>query len=132
MTHGCPDRPLVLIVEDEAMVRMLIADVLQYEGYKIIEAKNATEAVQVLQAQPDIQVLVTDAEMPPGPSGFELAHRTRERWPYIGIIITSGRRWPGRGDLPEGAVFLPKPWTAEQLARLVQEATDRGDRGTNN
>jgi len=80
VSHGHPGRPLVLIV-DEVMVRMLIADVLQVEGYKIIEGKDATEAVRLLEARPNIQVLVIHIEMPPGPTGYDLARQTRNGGP---------------------------------------------------
>jgi FixJ family two-component response regulator len=66
---------------------------------------------------------VTDVEMPPGPSGLELAAEIRERWPFVQVLVTSGRVFPA--SLPEGVVFLPKPWTAECLARSVNEAVER-------
>src|SRR5690349_3150002 len=106
MPNSQPEKPLVLIVEDEVLVRMLVSDVLQDSGFKVIEAKNVEEALRVLGARPDIQVLFTDVEMPPGPNGYELARQVRERWPYIEIVISSGRALPAPGDMPEGAVFL--------------------------
>ena len=118
-------RALVLIVEDEVLVRMLIADVLQEEGFKVIEAKNAAEALRVLEARPDVDVLFTDAEMPPGLSGFELARQVCERWPSIQIVVSSGRMRPGPEEMPPCVVFLPKPWTAQSLARHVHEAAER-------
>ena len=123
MPDDAPDRPVILIVEDEVMIRMLIADLLQDEGFKVVEAANADEALRVLQARPDVHVVVSDVEMPPGPSGFELAEEIRERWPYIQVLVTSGRMFPA--ELPEGVVFVAKPWTAESLARCVHEAVDR-------
>ena len=120
-----PDRPVILIVEDEVLVRMLIADILQEDGFKVIEAKDATEALRVLEAQPGFHVLLTDAEMPPGPDGFELARHVCERWPDIQVLISSGRMRPSPDDMPACTVFLPKPWTAQSLVRHVQEAADR-------
>jgi len=119
------EKPLVLIVEDEVLVRMLISDILQDGGFRVIEAKNTMEALRVLEARPEVQVIFTDAEMPPGPTGFELARQVCKGWPYIEIIISSGRAWPTPGDMPDSCVFLPKPWTAVSLARHVQEAADR-------
>jgi CheY-like chemotaxis protein len=107
------------------LVRMLISDVLQDSGFKVIEAKNVGEAVRVLEARPDIQVLFTDVEMPPGPNGYELAQQVSERWPYIQIIISSGRAWPSPGEMPDCAVFLRKPWTPAILTQHIQEAADR-------
>ncbi len=115
----------VLIVEDEVLVRMLIADILQDDGFKVVEAKDAAEALRVLEARADVDVLLTDAEMPPGPNGFELARQVCERWPYIQILISSGRMRSGPADVPACVAFLPKPWTAESLVRHVQEAAER-------
>ncbi len=139
-THGCarmsdlapmPDalseRPVILIAEDEVLVRMLIADVLQDAGYKIIEAANATEALRVLEARPDVHVVVSDAEMPPGPTGYKLAQQVRERWPFIQVLVTSGRVFPT--EMPEGVTFVAKPWTPEGLARCVHEAVERASQG---
>src|SRR3712207_2007994 len=94
-----PDRHVILIAEDDVLVRMLIADVLDDEGYRLIEAANAAEAVRVLEARSDIHVVVTGVEMPPGPSGLELAAEVRERWPLIQVLVTSGRVFPA--ELPE-------------------------------
>ncbi len=124
-----PDRPVVLIAEDEVLVRMLIADVLQDAGYKIIEAASAEEALRVLEARPDVHVLVTDVEMPPGPTGYELAEQVRERWSYIQVLVTSGRMLPS-AELPDGVTFVAKPWTPTSLARCVHEAVERASSGS--
>ena len=123
MSEDAPDRPVILIAEDEVLVRMLIADLVQDEGFKVIEVADATEALRVLEARPDIHVVVTDVEMPPGLNGVELATTVRERWPFVQVIVTSGRVIPDQ--LPEGVVFIGKPWTAESLARHIQEAVER-------
>ena len=118
-------RPLVLIVEDEMLVRMLISDILRDDGFKVIEANDTIEALQALEAHPGIHVLLTDAEMPPGRTGFDLAREVCERWPSIEILISSGRMRPGPDDIPGRAIFLPKPWSAETLSRHMQEAAER-------
>jgi CheY-like chemotaxis protein len=127
LVEPASERPVILVAEDEVLVRILISDVLQDEGYKVLEAADAREAMRVLEARPDVHVVVTDVEMPPGPSGIELAQQVRERWPYIQVLVTSGRVFPT--ELPEETVFVPKPWTAESLARLVREAVARAGRG---
>jgi CheY-like chemotaxis protein len=123
LVEPAPERPAIPVAEDEVLVRILISDVLQDEGFKVLEAADAREAMRVLEARPDVHVVVTDVEMPPGPSGIELAQQVRERWPYIQVLVTSGRVFPTQ--LPEETVFVPKPWTAESLARLVREAVGR-------
>ncbi|MCB5173917.1 response regulator [Microvirga lenta] len=82
-------RIVILVVEDEPLVRMFLADALDDAGYKVFEAVNADEAVTLLQARPDIQAVVTDIEMPGSMNGIGLARPVRERWPGIGLLVTS-------------------------------------------
>jgi CheY-like chemotaxis protein len=123
---GMPDpvpkaRPLILVVEDEALVRMTLVDVLEDAGFKVIEAVHADEALRVLKAVSDIQALVTDVEMPRGSiNGFELARRVRTERQEIGVLIASGRAAPKVGDLPDGALFIGKPVHPETLVRLLK------------
>ena len=118
--------PLILLVEDEVLVRMTLADVLDEAGFKVIEAANADEALRVLAAVPDIQAVVTDVEMPRGSiDGFELARRVRTDRQEIGILIASGRAAPNQGDLPDGAVFVGKPVHPETLVRLIESLLGR-------
>jgi CheY-like chemotaxis protein len=123
---GMPDpvpkaRPLILVVEDEALVRMTLVDVLEDAGFKVIEAVHADEALRVLKAVSDIQALVTDVEMPRGSiNGFELARRVRTERQEIGVLIASGRAAPKVGDLPDGALFISKPVHPETLVHLLR------------
>ncbi|MET0527202.1 MAG: response regulator [Microvirga sp.] len=72
-------RPLILVVEDEALIRMTLVDVLEDANFKVIEAAHADEALQVLKATSGIQGMVTDVEMPRGSiNGFELARYVRD------------------------------------------------------
>ena len=125
MPHPESARATVLVAEDEVLVRMLIADLVQDAGFRVIEAADAREAVRVLEARPDVHVLVTDVEMPPGPSGLDLAAEVREHWPFVEVIVTSGRVRPGNDDLPTGVLFVPKPWTAETLTHCIRAAAER-------
>jgi len=114
-------RPLILVVEDEALVRMTLVDVLEEAGFKVIEAVHADEALRVLKAVSDIQAVVTDVEMPRGSiNGFELARRVRTERQEIGVLIASGRAAPKAGDLPDGALFIGKPVHPETLVRLLK------------
>ena len=114
-------RPLILVVEDEALVRMTLVDVLEDAGFKVIEAAHADEAIRVLSAVTGIDAVVTDVEMPRGSiNGFELARQIRTNRQEIGVLIASGRAAPKPGDLPEGALFIGKPVHPETLVRLIQ------------
>jgi DNA-binding NtrC family response regulator len=117
--------PVVLVVEDEPLVRSVMADALQEEGLTVVEATNAAEALLVLEARPDISVVLTDVEMPPGARGSHLAMEVSRRWPSIRVVVTSGRTWPQPHEMPDSAAFLPKPWTSELLVQYVWEAADR-------
>lgn len=86
---------VVLVVEDETLVRMFMADFLDEAGFKVFEAVNADEALTVLQARPDVQVVITDIEMPASAmNGLKLAQTFQERWPGVGVAISSGRERP--------------------------------------
>ena len=112
---------IVLLVEDEALVRMMAADVLREEGgFKVVEAANVDEALTVLEATEDVQALVTDVEMPGSLDGFTLARVVKQAWPQIGIVVTSGRMAPGPKDLPSGALFIPKPYRPADLLAAVR------------
>jgi CheY-like chemotaxis protein len=117
---------VVLVAEDEVLVRMFAADLLDEAGFRVIEAGHANEALLLLQARPDVQVLVTDVEMTGGSiDGFELARQVRKRWPRIAIIVVSGRQTPGPGDLPEGVEFIAKPYRPTALLQAIQASVDR-------
>jgi len=112
---------VVLLVEDEALVRMMAADVLREEGgFKVIEVVNADEALTVLEATADIQALVTDVEMPGSLDGFTLARVVKQAWPHTGIVVTSGRMAPGPKVLPSGALFIAKPYRPADLVAAVR------------
>ncbi len=126
LMSGMPDplpkaRALILVVEDEALVRMTLVGVLEDAGFKVIEAVHADEALRVLEAVSDIQAVVTDVEMPRGSiNGFELARRVRTERQEIGILIASGRAAPKAGDLPDGALFIGKPVHPATLVHLLK------------
>ncbi len=114
-------RALILVVEDEALVRMMLVDVLDDAGFKVMEAAHADEALHILATVPDVQVVVTDVEMPRGSiNGFELARRVREDRQDIGVVIASGRVAPAPGELAEGAYFIEKPLYPERLLELIR------------
>src|SRR5215204_3271789 len=118
----CRDTPIVLVAEDEPLVRMVAIDILEDAGWTVIEAANAEAALSVLNQRSDVQVLITDVEMPPGPlNGFDLARLTHEQFPQVSVIIVSGKVRPRPGDLPSGARFVQKPYSATTLTRLVHE-----------
>lgn len=119
------DQPTVLLVEDEPLIRLFIAELLEDAGFRVVEAANAVEALVILEAGLPVNVLLTDVDMPVGCNGFELAHKVHECRPEAEILIMSGRQWPACGDLPPGAAFLAKPCPNEAIVSHVHSAAER-------
>ena len=119
-------RPVVLIVEDEFLLRMDAVDMIKAAGFEALEAGNADDAIDILEARPDITVVFTDIQMPGSMDGLKLVQAVRGRWPPIKIIATSGRLHFSETDLPEGGRFLPKPYSPAQVTGVLRELTIGG------
>jgi CheY-like chemotaxis protein len=113
--------PVVLVVEDEEMVRENAAEMLRADGYEVIDAPNAAAALQVLEARPDVWVLFTDMNMPGRLDGLELAREVHDRWPNVLFLITSGREVLRDTEIPDHGQFLSKPYRLAALSRQVCE-----------
>src|SRR6202020_219537 len=100
--------PVVLVVEDEPIIRLGAVDLIESAGFEVIEARDADHAIEILNARRDIRIVVTDIEMPGSMDGLKLAAAIRDRWPPINIIITTGKVRPL--DIPANALFIPKPY----------------------
>lgn len=109
------NRASILVVEDETLVRMMAAEILLDAGFKVLEACSASEAMTALEGRDDIVAVFSDIEMPPGMDGIALAGVVRERWPDVGVVLTSGRLAPDGADVP----FIAKPWRAADLIAQV-------------
>ena len=116
----------VLIVEDEFLIRMVLADTLAGEGYDVVEAGNVLEAVAVL-GQRKIDAVVTDVDMPGGLSGLDLARMISSTHMDIPVIIASGRHRLSADELPRDTVFIPKPYGLDVIAAKVGEMTGRDE-----
>jgi CheY-like chemotaxis protein len=118
-----PRRPVVLVVEDDYLLRLDAADMIKAADFEVIEAANADEAIAILESRNDIAVIFTDVQMPGSMDGLRLARAVRGRWPPIKIITTSGQRIIEELDLPEGGRFLPKPYNPTQVSGVLRELT---------
>ena len=117
-------RQVVLIVEDEAIIRMNAVDAIMDAGHEVLEAENADEAIRILEARNDITIIFTDIDMPAGTmNGLRLAAAVRDRWPPNRIIATSGRVEVRHGDLPSGSLFLAKPYDHRVLTNALADVT---------
>jgi two-component system, response regulator PdtaR len=123
MTSISNTSPLVLMVEDEALVRLSGVGILIDAGFRTIEAVNSVEALLILEADSNVQLLFTDVNMPGTIDGFALARQVYDRWPHIGIMIASGRSMPKPHQLPTGCRFYRKPYSPQTVVRHARELT---------
>jgi CheY-like chemotaxis protein len=113
-------RPVVLVVEDEPLMLIDAVDLVSEAGFEAIGAKNADEAIRILESRDDIRIVFTDVNMPGSMDGIRLAHAVRDRWPPIEIIVTSGLTLANVQELlPERGIFFPKPYTPAQIASAL-------------
>jgi len=110
---------VVLVVEDEALLLYSIADDLREQGFEVIEARNAAEALVALASNPQINLLLTDIDMPGSMDGLALAAAVRNRWPPVKILVTSGKGRPPMSQLPDGA-FISKPYTSSAISEIFE------------
>ncbi len=116
-----PQKAVVLIVEDEPLIRFSTLDALEEVGHSVLEAGNADEALVLFRNAPDIDVVFTDVNMAGSMDGIQLAQRIRAMRPSIGIIITSGVVNLDPMLLPANTVFLPKPYQHDRLLASIHQ-----------
>jgi two-component system, response regulator PdtaR len=116
-----PDPISVLVVEDEALIRLDITDYLDRQGFRVFAAAHAAEAIEILEREPAISIMFTDIQMPGSMDGLRLAAAVRDRWPPIKIVVTSGHMQVDPSELPDGGMFFAKPYQQEELATTFRE-----------
>ena len=110
--------PTILVVEDETLIRELVAEELEVAGYTIVIANDADQAIAILEARQDIHLVFTDVNMPGSTDGLKLAAAVRDRWPPVHIIITSGKIRPL--EIPANALFIPKPYVGKNVVAAMR------------
>jgi two-component system, response regulator PdtaR len=117
-----PDQILVLMAEDEELIRLVVVPALEDAGFEVIEAEHAEAALDILHTHAArIHVLFTDIHMPGSMDGLALAHHTAKHRPEIGLLLTSARPWPHQHNLPQKSRFLAKPYQHDHLIRHVRQ-----------
>jgi CheY-like chemotaxis protein len=111
---------VILVVEDEVLLRLNAISLLEDAGYVVVEAANADEAILILEARADIRIVFTDINMPGSMDGLKLVEAIRHRWPPVLLIVISGKNAPRDSDLPVGGRFVPKPYTSEQVLSVIE------------
>jgi DNA-binding NtrC family response regulator len=120
---------IVLVVEDEPLIRLLLADALEDAGFAVLEAGSVLEAVGVLGMRTDVDAIFTDVDMPGGLTGIDLAKTVSSVSPHIGVVVTSGRADINRFELPTAAKFLPKPYNTMVAIATVESVIKRRQGG---
>jgi CheY-like chemotaxis protein len=117
---------VVLVVEDEMLLRMRAVDMVEDAGFTSVEAVDADEAVAILESRSDIALMFSDIQMPGTMDGLMLAHIVHKRWPPIRIILVSGQLKLETFDMPPGSRFFGKPLEAKvmmaQMRNMIGQA----------
>ena len=118
--HG--ELPVLLVVEDDFLVRLTLVDALSDDGFEVLEAADAQEALSHMCSRPDIAAMLTDINLPGGADGFALARAVRVIRPGLPIVYASGRYAAAEhGKSVEGARFLAKPFTPSLAAAVIRD-----------
>ena len=114
------EKAVVLVVEDEALIRISALHIVEDAGFAAAEACNADEALRILECRNDICAVFTDIRMPGSMDGWKLAGAVRGRWPSIHLIVASALV-PDLRELPANGLFIRKPYSAEQVTAALYE-----------
>jgi DNA-binding NtrC family response regulator len=120
---------VILVVEDEALLRLLLMEVLEEAGFEVIEACTADEAVLLLGHRLDTRLVFTDVDMPGALDGLQLAQYVQEHHCEVAVIIGSGKCRPGPENISPGTIFLQKPYSTSALLKHVRSMTVRDQGG---
>jgi two-component system, response regulator PdtaR len=112
-------KAVVLVVEDNPLIRMCAVDLVLAAGFEALEAGDADEAIDILEARADIHLVFTDVSMPGSMDGTKLAHYVRNRWPPVKLIVASGKAVVEESHLPAGARFFPKPYDGGAIVEAM-------------
>jgi CheY-like chemotaxis protein len=94
---------IVLVVDDEPLIRMNAVNLAEQAGFIVLEAANADEAIKILTGRDDIYAVFSDVQMPGSMDGVRLLKLIRDRWPPVRLVLTSGKTLPDNADLPQGS-----------------------------
>jgi CheY-like chemotaxis protein len=110
-------RPAALIVEDQPFIGLVASDILRESGFHTFHAYDASDAAELLAEHPEIEVVVTDAQLPGDVTGLELCRRVSQERPHVQLVVTStGQELT---EVPTGARVLRKPYASGELRMLV-------------
>jgi DNA-binding NtrC family response regulator len=111
---------VILIVEHDEFLKLLTADIMEDAGFVALQARDADEAIAILESRSDIALLLTSVTMPGSMDGLALAHTVCKRWPAIKTIIASGQVELIGSDLTAGSRFFLKPYNAQTMISEIR------------
>ncbi len=127
MTQLAPNYPCALVVDDDFLIRMDAADILEQAGFRVLDTDHGDAAYEILRTRhPEVVLLFTDVQMPGELDGFALVRKVAVSWPHISLVVASGRARPGPGSMPDKARFIAKPFNAELVHAHIREILPHG------
>jgi DNA-binding NtrC family response regulator len=128
MVCSIPAPGVIVVVEDETLIRLAVAAALEEANFGVIEAGHAGEALAILEHEGvRVHVVFTDVHMPGPMDGLMLAHHVRRHWPHISLLVTSGQGFVSEDAMPEGGRFIPKPYRLDHVVHHIRELVPRTD-----
>ena len=112
------EKPVVLVVEDEAIIRMETVQAVKDAGFAVLDAPNTDKAMTILEARRDIRAVFTEIRVAGHRNGIELGRTIAERWPLISLLMTSGT--PKADDFPVDWHYIQKPYSGAQIATALR------------
>ena len=120
-------KAVVLVVEDSTIIRMGAVDLVLSAGYEALEARDADEAIRILESRNDVDLVFTDVQMPGTMDGIKLSHYIRDRWPPVRLIVASGEAILEESSLPTGSRFFSKPYDSHAITDAMAHLLSIGN-----
>jgi DNA-binding NtrC family response regulator len=131
MGSATSERRTVLIVEDDAELRALIVMLFEDSDLEIVACDSAESALATMLLRGrDVVMIFSDVRLPGAMDGLDLAREAKVRWPHLTVVMTSGNAGHRLQALPEGVIYMPKPWRADEVLALAKRARSDARRRT--
>jgi DNA-binding NtrC family response regulator len=131
MRLAASERRTVLIVEDDAELRALIVMLFEDSDLEIVACDSAESALATMLLRGrDVVMIFSDVRLPGAMDGLDLAREAKVRWPHLTVVMTSGNAGHRLQALPEGVIYMPKPWQADEVVALAERARSDARRRT--
>jgi DNA-binding NtrC family response regulator len=131
MGSATSERRTVLIVEDDAELRALIVMLFEDSDLEIVACDSAESALATMLLRGrDVVMIFSDVRLPGAMDGPDLAREAKVRWPHLTVVMTSGNAGHRLQALPEGVIYMPKPWQADEVLALAERARSDARRRT--